>query len=202
MKCLEVRETFGVYWDLAETDSERMAVDDHLVHCDDCREEFRLWEESEQLIRSLSELDEAIGPIEVDHVNRGVMERIYAEDSWFMPVPSRTYQFSRSFRRNAAAAIACCMAMFICGLFYMLIGNQDASSVEMAKLTGLIETANAAENTGLITADFYADLPVASISDPLVLNVVPTFPQYWIALSILGMIMALLILNWLSRTRQ
>jgi len=200
MKCLDVQQSFGVYWDLPEDDSERQAVDEHLLTCEECREEFRIWEESEQLIRQFSEYDDETGP--VDHVNRGVMDRIYAEQSWFMPVQSRSYQFTKTFRRNTAAIIACCMAMFICGLFFLLMGNDDSSSIEVAKLTGLLETANAASDASLIGNDFYADVPVASISEPIVLNVVPTIPQYWIALSLLGMVMTLLILNWLSRTRH
>lgn len=199
MKCHDIRQTFGVYWDLAEDDPDRLLVNEHIDGCQECMEEFKLWEESERLIRSLSELDEVIGP--VDHVNRGVMDRIYAEEAWYMPVPSRSHQFSRAFRRNAAVAIACCMAMFICGLFYMVTGNQDAST-DMAKLTGMLEPVNAVSQSGMVGEDIYAEIPVASISDPIVLKVVPTFPQYWVALSILGMIMALLILNWLSRTRH
>ncbi|UVI32408.1 anti-sigma factor family protein [Paenibacillus spongiae] len=200
MKCLDVQQSFGVYWDLPEDDSERQAVDDHLLTCTECRNEFRIWEESEQLIRRFSEYEDISGP--VDHLNREVMDRIYAEQSWFMPVQSRSYQFTKSFRRNTAAIIASCMAMFICGLFFLLLGSNDPGSIEVRKLTGLLETANAASDTSLIGNDFYADVPVASISDPIVLNVVPTVPEYWIALSLLGMVMTLLILNWLARTRH
>ncbi|MNW18862.1 hypothetical protein D3C71_2185930 [compost metagenome] len=53
-----------------------------------------------------------------------------------------------------------------------------------------------------MAAGFYAEVPVASISDPFVLKVVPAFPQYYVALSLLGLVMALLTLNWLSRTRN
>ncbi|QHW30172.1 zf-HC2 domain-containing protein [Paenibacillus rhizovicinus] len=200
MNCQDAQQSFGVYWDLTEDDSERKQVDDHLRTCEACREEFRIWEESEQLIRFFSEDTEAIGPM--DHVNHGVMDRIYAEQSWFMPVPSRSYQFSKAFRRNVTAIIACCLAMFVVGLFYVVTGNHGSSTAEVAKLTGLIETANAASDDSVISASFYADVPVASISDPIVLNMVPTIPQYYVALSLLGIIMTLLILNWFSRTRH
>lgn len=200
MKCLEVGQLFGVYWDLPEDDIERKSVDEHLLTCAACREEFQIWEESEQLIRVFSEDSEEIGPI--DHVNHGVMDRIYNEQSWYMPVPNRSYHFSRSFRRNATLIIACFMAMFVCGLFYLITGTNNDSSAQVAKLTGLLETANAATDSSVISADFYADVPVASISDPIVLNIVPTVPQYYVALSLLGIIMTLLILNWFSRTRN
>ncbi|MBO7744110.1 zf-HC2 domain-containing protein [Paenibacillus sp. MWE-103] len=200
MNCQDVQESFGVYWDLAEDDSERLLVDLHLQTCEACREEFRIWEESEQLIRVFSEDADEIGP--VDHVNHGVMDRIYSEQSWFMPVTNRTYQFSKTFRRNVTAIIACCLAMFVVGLFYVVTGNHDASTVNVAKLTGLIEPADAASDPDIIQNAFYADVPVASISDPIVLNIVPTVPQYYVALSLLGIIMTLLILNWFSRTRS
>ncbi|AZN40734.1 anti-sigma factor family protein [Paenibacillus albus] len=200
MKCLEAGQLFGVYWDLPEDDIERKSVDEHLLTCAACREEFQIWEESEQLIRVFSEDSDEIGPI--DHVNFGVMDRIYNEQSWYMPVPSRSYQFTKSFRRNVSLIIACFMAMFVCGLFYLLTGTNDASSAQVAKLTGLLETANAATDSSVISADFYADVPVASISDPIVLNIVPTVPQYYVALSLLGIIITLLILNWFSRTRN
>ncbi|SDW30191.1 anti-sigma factor [Paenibacillus sp. CF384] len=200
MKCLEVQQSFGVYWDLSEDDSERKSVNEHLLTCETCREEFRIWEESEQLIKFFSDHSEEIGPI--DHLNTGVMDRIYTEQSWYMPVSNRSYQFSKSFRRNVTAIIACCMAMFVSGLFYLLKGIGNSSSVEVAKLTGLLETANVASDSSVISADFYADVPVASISDPIVLNIVPTVPQYYVALSLLGIIITLLILNWFSRTRN
>ncbi|AJY77154.1 zf-HC2 domain-containing protein [Paenibacillus beijingensis] len=198
MKCHEVQELFSVYWDAPENDSQRLDVDTHLEHCEICKEEFRLWEESEALIRNLSESEDITGPL--DHINREVMERIYAEQTWYMPVYHKTYQFTRSFRRNAAIAVACCMAMFATALLVLVFNNQTASP-DTAQMTGLIETANASEGSAF-TAAYYADVPVASISDPLVLKVVPTYPQYWIALSILGLIMAMLMLNWLARTRH
>lgn len=201
MKCNEIQERFGVYWDFAEDDPDRMEVDSHLAECGVCSEQFRLWEESEELIRSFSETVEAIGPME--HVTRNVMDRIYNEQSWLMPVPSKSYQFSKSFRRNIAMVIAACMAMFACALFVFIFDQQETTSPkDIAQLSGLIDTANASRDSFTLTAGFYAEVPVASISDPFVLKVVPAFPQYYVALSLLGLIMALLILNWLSRTRN
>lgn len=198
MKCDEVQELFSGYWDVCEGEPMRLAVDAHLMHCEICREEFRLWEESEAMIRTLSESEQLAGP--VDHVNRAVMDRIYAEQTWFMPVYHKTYQFTRTFRRNAAIAVASCMAMFATALL-VLIFNHYRTTAETTQMTGLIEPVNASEGGGFATS-YYADVPVASISDPLVLEVVPAYPQYWIALSILGLIMAMLMLNWLARTRR
>ncbi|MFC4777579.1 anti-sigma factor family protein [Paenibacillus sp. GCM10023252] len=201
MNCNEAQDLFAEYWDLTPGHSRREAVDSHLQHCSDCLSQFKLWEESEELIRRLSMNDELIGPI--DHVNREVMDRIYAEDSWLLPVNHKSYQFSRHFRRNLAIVIASCLAMFACGLFFFLFGaDQSATEEQMATLTGLMDTANASGDGAFIQAEFSTEVPVASISDPFVLQVVPTYPGYWVALSLLGVIMTLLILNWLSRTRN
>lgn len=201
MNCNETQTKFGEYWDLSEEDHDRKAIDLHLLECDACAEQFRLWEESEDLIRFLSEEEELIGP--TDHLNRSVMERIYAEDSWLMPVPHKSYQFSKSFRRNIAIVVAACMAMFACAFFVFVFERDDgAAKMEISELSGLMDTANASGDGLVVTAGFFAEVPVASISDPFVLKVVPAFPQYYVALSLLGIIMTLLILNWLSRTRS
>lgn len=201
MNCNDAQEKFGEYWDLSEQDEVRKAIDRHLLDCKDCAVQFQLWEESEDIIRFLSDEAESLGPTE--HVNRNVMERIYAEQAWLMPVTHKSYHFSKSFRRNIALIIAACMAMFACAFFVFVFDNQESSSkAEIAQLSGLIDTANAAGDGMVISAGFYAEVPVASISDPFVLKVVPAFPQYYVALSLLGIVMALLILNWLSRTKN
>jgi len=200
MKCEEAQELLGVYWDLPEDDRERATLEEHLLHCEPCAEQFGIWEKSESMIRNLTKELPSDGP--VDHVNRGVMDRIYAEDTWFMPVKERTYHFTAAFRRKVAAIVACCLAMFTSAFFYLVFGRpSDPSAVQVEKLTGLLDTANASNQTAAISLDFYQDVPVASISDPIVLQVVPTVPQYWVALSLLGMIMTLLTINWISRTR-
>jgi hypothetical protein len=201
MKCEQAQELFGIYWDMPEDDRDRIALEQHMLDCEACAEEFRIWEDSALMIRGLSQAERIDIPI--DRVSKGVMDRIYAEESWFMPVKERTYQFSNAFRRNVAAVIASCMAMFATAFFYLVFGSTttETSSEQVAKLTGLLDTANASSDAAAISVEFYSEVPVASISDPLVLQVVPTFPQYWVALSILGMIMTLLTINWLSRTR-
>jgi hypothetical protein len=201
MNCNETERKFGEYWDLSEHDEERKAIDRHLLECRDCAEQFRLWEESEELIRGLTEEDNFVG--EVEHVNRSVMERIYAEQSWLMPVPHKSYQFSKSLRRNVAIIVAACMAMFACAFIVFVFDHGDSgTSMEIAELSGLMDTANVTGDGMVVKASFLTGVPMASISDPFVLQVMPAFPQYYVALSMLGIVMTLLILNWLSRTRS
>ena len=62
----------------------RQSVDRHLEHCIACREEYRLWEESERLIRGLADEQESAVAELAEGVNRNVMDRIYAEEGWFL----------------------------------------------------------------------------------------------------------------------
>jgi len=202
MTCDQAQQLFGLVWDLPEDDPERLAFEAHLAECEGCAEEFRIWEESELLLRRLQIAEAAHDPEE--RINRSVMERIYREDFWLMPVKDRTYRWSDSFRRGVAAAMACCLAMFVSAFVYMAVGSPPKSSTDaqIAKLTGMIDTISSIDGAAPISVEFYQDVPVASISGPVVLTVVPTYPQYWIALSILGMIMTLLTINWFMRTRS
>ncbi|WP_336771866.1 anti-sigma factor [Paenibacillus sp. MMO-58] len=200
MKCDDVQDKFDIFGFLSEEDAEREAMEAHLLDCEHCAEQYRLWEESEEMIIKLSEEDEVV-TAQMEHVNRSVMDRIYAEQSWLMPVSQKSYYFSPSFRRNLAIVLSACLAIFACSLIFFIKGNEHGTPEEkMAQLTGLMDTANASGSEFVISAEF--EVPVASVSDPFVLQVVPTFPQYWVALSLLGVVMTLLILNWLSRTRS
>jgi len=105
MKCDQAQEWFGLVWDLPEDDPERLIFEAHLAECDRCAEEFRIWEESETMLRRLQIADAEQDPDE--RINRSVMERIYEEDFWLLPVKDRTYRWSESFRRGVAAAMAC-----------------------------------------------------------------------------------------------
>ncbi|MBB6674125.1 anti-sigma factor family protein [Cohnella nanjingensis] len=196
-ECDEVQDRLADYWDWPEEASERLEVDDHLTHCAVCAEQFRLWEESFALIR---EIPDAYEPeeetIAAAEMNRNVMNRIYAEEDWLLPASRRTYAFTGAFRIRVASMLTALLAVFGCGFLYTLY---DRSSGEGAAMTGVMETANAL--TDRSGSQLFVDVPVASLSDPIVLHVSPVMPEYWIALSLLGVIMTLLILNWFSRVR-
>lgn len=193
MNCLEVQELLGSYWDLPQGDANRIKVERHIEYCASCAQQFKIWEESQQLILSFSE---DTVPIASGDVSDNVMKRIYEESSWFAPVSHRTYAFSAKLRRNIAALVACFMAVFLCSFMYLAVTGGIGP-----KHNELIPTAVASEMN--FTTDFnLGEIPVASIGDPPILKVVPTYPQYWIALSLLGVAFTLLMLNWLARVRH
>ena len=200
MKCEDSVEWFAVYRDLPEGGPERHMVDAHIRECPACAEEFRMWEESAELIRELP-ADDAIAAdgFATAEINRQVMERIYADDGWFMPAVRRSYAFSRGFRRKVAGLLAGLLAIFVLGFAYTAYERLHGDAGESA---GVLETASAFGATHRAGNAMYVDVPVASLSDPIFLQVSPTMPEYWIAFSMLGIIMTLLILNWFSRVRQ
>lgn len=200
MNCEEAREWFGLYQDLPEDSAERISLDLHVHSCVVCMEEFKLWEESAQLIHEL--------PAEADYgeetessvwMNRSVMDRIYAEQSWYMPAMRRTYAFTYTFRRKVAVVLAALLALFVCGFVYTAFDQLGSSG---ANRSAMMESATQFAINHRSTGSIQLEVPVASLSDPIMLNVTPAMPEYWIILSIVGMIMTMMILNWFSRVRS
>lgn len=199
MNCEETGEWFGIYWDLSDDSAERLAVDAHVKGCKSCSDEFRMWEESTQLIHDMPGSDYGQEePLSTELVNQNVMNRIYTEQSWYMPAVRRTYSFTFAFRKKVAALLAALFAIFICGFLYSSLGQINGNNSDGS---GVMETANAF-SVRQFGDGVHLDVPVASLSDPIMLNVTPAMPEYWIALSMFGMIMTLLILNWFSRVRS
>jgi hypothetical protein len=204
MKCSEVQEIFCLYWDLPKDDLRRLRVDEHTKRCASCAEEFDIWKESTNLIQAaaLSSIDRT-SPAQI---SSGVMERIYSSESWRIPVADRTYNISFRLRRQLTAIIAFCLALFMFSVLssiFLINGlNEPKSNVELG---GLLPVANALGEEELGSSDFTSieGVAVASLSDPLVLKVgmIQTTPDYLFALSFLGLIGALLIMNWLSRIK-
>lgn len=201
MNCEQAEELFGIYRDLSEHSPERLLVDIHVRSCPSCAEQFRMWEESADLIRSSPLNDDSpdhewqAGPTLSDKV----MNRIYAEQSWYMPTTRRTYAFSLGFRKQVAGVLAALLALFAVGFIYSAVNRVIGADRDV---TGVIETASAFADSHELSNNMNIDVPSASLSEPYVLHVTPAMPEYWVALSMLGMIMTLLILNWFSRVRS
>ncbi len=203
MTCDDVQESFSVYRNFMPDDTWKMAMDEHMRLCEECREQFQFWEESERLIREFSDEDSFVPSEQSHQLSRNVMDRIFDEQPWMAPVTEKNYSFSKGFRRNLSIMIAACMALFGCSLFILLFGQKNATGgMDVTAMQGLMDTGFASTERMISASGFYAEVPIASISDPLVLKLVPTFPQYYVALSLIGLVMALLTLNWLSRTRN
>jgi len=203
MKCADVREHYKLFWQMNEDDPIRIEVEAHLLECEFCATELCIdLDEIEYLHESIQ--DPVITSYDIDYVNRQVMDRIYAEEAWYIPVASKRYHFSKKFRRNIALIVASCMAMCTLAVFLFIIDyTKENSQIANNTVSGLIDITNAATLDGAVhTAKYMTEIPVASISEPIVMQVVPLFPQYYVVFSILGFVLTLLLMNWFTRARN
>ncbi|MBD0380572.1 anti-sigma factor family protein [Paenibacillus sedimenti] len=208
MKCSDIQELFGVYWDLPNDDLRRVAVDKHIATCPNCAEEFQIWEESTLLIRSVSMSREL--PDYEPMVSEKVMNRIYENESWRIPVPERMYAISYKLRRNLTAVIAFCLALFIFSFLFAIVydgGPQTPIAAADNSLFDLeapqaLKSSQTESMNGHKMVDAVASLN-PSFMEPLRFQVGPihSYPHYLLVISILGLISTMLIMNWLSRTK-
>lgn len=208
MKCSEIQELFGVYWDLPNDDLRRAAVDKHITTCAGCAEEFHIWEESTILIRSAAIESEL--PDYEPMVSNKVMDRIYENESWRIPVTERMYAISYTLRRNLTAVIAFCLALFVFSfLFAIVYDGTPQSSIASADTTLFdLQAPQALKSNGVESmnghkmGDAVASLN-PSFMEPLRFHVGPihSYPHYLLVVSILGLISTIIIMNWLSRTK-
>ena len=203
MNCKEVQDFLAEYWELSAQDEKRHRMERHLMQCSACAEEFRMWKVSRELIQSsqFTNHDRQAGR---SPIASGVMERIYAEETWRVPLASRAYRLTGKIRRNAMMAIALFLGIFIVSFFYSVVIDRSANEA-LHEFDGIFPIANAAgeHNATKVKSGLFEGIPVASISAPNVLRMGPiqTYPDYLLAVSLLGLIFTLLLLNWLSRIR-
>jgi hypothetical protein len=203
MKCSEIQDVFGTYWDLPEDDHQKILVNEHLKTCASCSEEFEFWRESNDLIQVSALVTDR--PVHYVHLTQNVMDRIYSDEGWKLPVSSRAYSISSKLRRNASTALAFCLTFFAISFIYSIVSESNSDDAQaFIDASGLLPAATAlGDGADLIgNSNFFQEMPVASISDPLVLKMGPiTYPDYLVAVSLLGLISVLLFINWFSRTR-
>lgn len=206
MKCEDIQDLFVEYWDLHELDLKRQAVNEHIKHCSQCAEEFEIWRESTELIKTAAE-DLSV-PKDQPVISASVMKRIYQDESWRVPVGSRMYQFSYKLRRNLTAVIAFCLTLFIFTFVYSAVNGFPAETVqqESSVFGRLGEPVVVAGSTNDSLNAHSIPTAVASLkgfNEPIRYQVGPiqTMKDYMLFLSLIGLTSTLLIMNWLSRTR-
>lgn len=197
MKCHEVEQALAAYWDLPESDDRRRAVDKHIGHCASCKEQFAIWEESTRLIRS------TVGTIggEADYVpvSRQVMSRIYADESWRIPIPQRMYAFSYKMRRSLTAVVALCMTLFVFGFVMSMMG---VGAEDKTPQYGMKPVASVTADASMKGKTF--PVATASLKDPYMVTMIGPYrsvPDFMVVVSLLGLTATILIMNWLARTK-
>jgi len=202
--CADIREMLAEYWDLDPGDSRRLLVDEHVRGCPECAEEFRLWEESSHWIRMAS-VEEAESAPPPSSVAGAVMKRIYEAESWRLPLSMRTYHLSDRARRLSLGFLAFFLALFLVS-FIQSVREGGAGAEE--SFSSFVPVASASASVSSLGGSLGGSpeiigVPVASISNPIVFRMVTveTDPNYWAALSLIGITSVVLIMNWLSRIR-
>jgi uncharacterized membrane protein len=202
MNCNEASELFAAYPDMPKGDKLRIKIEEHIRSCTSCAEEFAIWEESSNLIYTAAPY---IEPAKSMKMSNSVMDRIYADESWRIPVPERMYTISYKLRRNLSAVISLCLALFMLSFLYSVIDDSHRTEEVAFSFEGVMPVASAVASTGDEGAALGAKLkgvPVASISDPFILgNPIKTNPDYMVVVSLLGVVVALLIMNWFSKIK-
>lgn len=209
MKCDDIQELFGVYWDLPEHDLKRQRVDEHIKHCDSCQAEFEIWLESTELIKSAASADEYSD--QSTPISRSVMNRIYEDEGWRVPVADRLYAISFKLRRNITAAIAFCLALFIFSFIYSITHQPTAGEVAantnssvFGRIGDPVVIASSKTESMNVHTMPSAVASLKGFNEPFMYQVGPihTYQDYMLFLSLLGLTSTLLVLNWLSRTRS
>lgn len=201
MNCTDIHALFEVYPDLPDEDVRKIQVRKHIEQCRSCREEFEFWEESAELMRSARLFDEI--PQMTRPVSSLVMDRIYEAESWRVPVTQKMYLISDKVRRNFTAVIACCLTLFVFSfLFTVIDGKARIGGAKEKIVYGLHPVASAAASSDSMDVSKMSNA-VASLTDPFLLKTsgMSSPSDYMLALSIIGTVSALLIMNWWTRIK-
>lgn len=203
MICRQIQEWLPLYWDFSEQDWRKHKIDTHLKHCVLCKQEFKVWEESQRMIT-----DEFENWDQDSEIAQNVMSRIYADESWRMPTPERMYAFSFRVRRNLNLIVSFCLALFTISLLYSLLSEFEsaASPQTTADTFRSVPVAMApvdSEAIAIHNSTSIQGVPVASINDPLVwwINPMESYPDYLLFVSVIGLTASLIAMRWLARVK-
>ncbi|WP_128894427.1 anti-sigma factor family protein [Longirhabdus pacifica] len=202
MKCHEIQEELGKYWDLNNDDAKKQQIDFHIKHCSACRREFEIWEESRQLISSTS-FTTSSSPLAhsstfSSSISNKVMDRIYEENSWNKPIARHLYTFSLKQRWTYLLAITLFLSLFILS-FVLSVIMPFSDPVSPVQLSYNAIATPLDDSVVLTTASRTA--VTSKIEDPFLLSIEDN-PNYYLLFSSVGIIMLLLLLRWFIQIRN
>jgi hypothetical protein len=146
----------------------------------------------------MHDLKEEISEERAEVINVKVMERIYLESPWLMPGDGKSAGTSAIVRHRLSLWIACFLAVFLSSVLYFTMFRTPAD-ITVAH-SGIVETGVAG------SMEWTSTYPIlgseGGIIEPLVVNMGPTHPQYWMMLSMLGVGFAVFSLTRLNRYRR
>jgi hypothetical protein len=132
------------------------------------------------------------------------------DESWRIPIPNRMYAISHSLRRNLTAVIAVSLTLFVFSFLFSILyarSSEDSLASSGSSMFDLQAPKAFVPNDNSSLNGHSLGSAVASLNtgfmEPLRFNVGPihSYPHYLLVVSILGLIVTMLIMNWFSRTR-
>ncbi|WP_051507252.1 hypothetical protein [Saccharibacillus sacchari] len=144
--------------------------------------------------------------MDAERMNRGVMDRIYEESPWLLPGEAKTYASQHRFRSRAAVWIAALLAVFLVSFIYLAgwgVPDRERSAAQEVPAGVIVQPltvqAGISESTDTESDE---QMSGRGIIEPLVAQIGPTHPQYWMFLSLTGMGLALLSLTRIAAMRK
>ncbi|WP_055107782.1 anti-sigma factor [Paenibacillus ihumii] len=200
MNCREAQELFGLISDLPDDHPQRKMLEWHVLGCEYCAAEYSVWQESVDIIQ---ELPVEVSAEEAERVNRRVMDRIYAESPWLAPGGEHS-KITNRIRRRVSLWSACFLAVFLCSVLVFLIGGYGKDSDSISPATGVLQPVVITEDMGHSSELPILDLSTVSrgVVEPFVVQMGPAYPQYWMVLSMAGMVLALVSYSGIRRARR
>ncbi|MGG0822879.1 zf-HC2 domain-containing protein [Paenibacillus turicensis] len=192
MNCDETRELFGLISDLPPDHPERVAFNWHIMSCESCAAEYAIWQESLEIIQDYAH---EVTYEQGEAINRSVMARIFAERDSLADALETGTPTTRGFRSRLAMWAAGCFIVFICSSLFFVFSNSTGQSDKITSQTGILPAAVATtgvDSTGAISVNL--SNVSRGIVAPFVAQIGPTYPQYWMILSIAGM--GLVLFSW------
>ncbi|MBC8079508.1 MAG: hypothetical protein H7X86_04135 [Gorillibacterium sp.] len=205
MNCFQVQEHLGIYDELPDDEPRKAQINEHIKECEACAEEYLFWKDSFELIEAVSFSEERDEPAVQKPFSGQVMAQIYRAESWRTPINHKTYSLPNGTRRKLFGIISFCLALFIVSFIYSTFqkSNPDVVQANSSSLFGFHQSASF---TGTTDVDSLPRSAVASVNSMVMEQIkfgqFDKSPEYWIVFSLLGLVCALLIMNWLSRTHS
>ncbi|MDO7905051.1 anti-sigma factor [Paenibacillus sp. JX-17] len=208
MKCREAKEVFGLLEELPEHDLRRIRAKRHVEQCPVCSSEQEEWEELRLLMMSIPD---EVTDAQAEAVNRNVMNRIYAESPWLVPGEVKQTRVPPVIRSHLRLWIAAFVALFLCSFIYWMTdqpvaheqaADSAAAQHETVQATGILPTGIAGSPQTAEQFNYNIPVPKNGITDPLVVSMAPAYPQYWMALSLLALCLAIVSIRWVHRVRR
>lgn len=207
MKCQPIQKLFAIYSELSSHDARKLMMDQHMATCSPCANKWEMWEQTMSLVRASQYVDKVYSS--PNRTSQNVMNKIYQVESWRIPVPQRTYVFSLRWLSKLfvlfSVALTVCVIMLISSIVMESPMKLEQVSTDIFALHSPQEHEKVVFEKSTDGNEFLSAVAGVSQSfiEPLQFQPVPlhTSPSYLFVISLLGLIISSLFLNWYIRIK-